>query len=155
MVTCSSIGPATTVASGLYDFPVIRVDEAMAEQAVRAPGAVGVAATLRTTLEPTVNLLRAKAAAAGNNVEIVESLCDGAFEAVLAGDVQKHDRMVVEALTDLARRVSLIVLAQASMARAVAAAPETGNGVPILSSPKLAVQSVSRILGCSPGAVCA
>ena len=75
VVTCSSIGPAASVARELFDFPVIRVDEAMAELAVRTGRRIGVAATLKTTLEPTVGLIREKAAAAGRDVSIVESLC--------------------------------------------------------------------------------
>lgn len=151
MVTCSSIGQATTIASGVYDFPVIRVDEAMAEEAVSRAESVGVAATVRTTLEPTVGLLRDKAAAAGRNVEIVESLCDGAFEAVLAGDMETHDRKVSETLADLARRVELIVLAQASMVRVVASLPDISSQVPILSSPILAIRRVRGILARADG----
>src|ERR1035438_7366573 len=48
VVTCSSIGPAVAMAAELFDFPVVRVDEAMAEQAVRAGRRIGVAATLRS-----------------------------------------------------------------------------------------------------------
>jgi hypothetical protein len=86
MVTCSSIGAGVALGQMLFDIPVIRVDEAMAEQAVRTGRRIGVAATLRTTLEPTVALLREKAAAAGVQTEIVECLCSGAFNAVMAGD---------------------------------------------------------------------
>ena len=86
MVTCSSIGPGVVLAQQLFDIPVIRVDEAMAEAAVRMGRRIGVMATLRTTLEPTIALLREKAAEAGIEIEIVDSLCDGAFDAVLAGD---------------------------------------------------------------------
>lgn len=146
MVTCSSIGAATTVASGLFDFPVIRVDEAMAEEAVSRAEKVGVAATLRTTLQPTVSLLHAKAAAAGRHVEIIESLSEGAFEAVLAGDIQTHDRIVGAALARLAAQVGVIVLAQASMVRVVASLPDISSQVPILSSPILAVRRTRAIL---------
>ena len=62
MVTCSSIGESVPIARRLFDFPILRVDEAMAEKAVESGGRIGVAATLRTTLEPTVALLRETAA---------------------------------------------------------------------------------------------
>ncbi|MBS1855719.1 MAG: Asp/Glu/hydantoin racemase, partial [Acidobacteria bacterium] len=45
VVTCSSIGPAVSMAQRLFDFPVIRVDDAMAELAVRSGRRIGVAAT--------------------------------------------------------------------------------------------------------------
>ena len=146
VVTCSSIGPAASMARQLFDFPVIRVDDAMAEEAVRAGRRIGVAATLRTTLEPTVALLREKAAAAQREIHVVESLCDGAFAAVLSGDTATHDRMLTDALTRLVSAVDVVVLAQASMARVVRNLPAGPGRVPILSSPELAVKSVRSML---------
>jgi Asp/Glu/hydantoin racemase len=146
LVTCSSIGPAVAMARDLCDFPVIRVDDAMAEEAVRAGRRIGVAATLRTTLEPTVALLREKAAEAGRAVQLVESLAEGAFEAVIAGDTVTHDRILSESLLRLVSEVDVVVLAQASMARVVQQLPAGAVRVPILSSPELAVRSVRAAL---------
>lgn len=146
VVTCSSIGPAASIARGLFDFPVIRVDEAMAEHAVRMGRRIGVAATLKTTLEPTVGLIRDKAAAVGRDVTVVESLCAGAFEAVLAGDTATHDRILSESLTRLVEDVDVVVLAQASMARIVRTLPPEVARIPMLSSPELAVRSARAAL---------
>jgi len=145
LVTCSSIGPAVSLAARLFPFPVIRVDEAMAEKAVSQGRRIGVLATLRTTLEPTIALLREKSAAAGIETRIEESLCDGAFQAVLAGDTETHDRAVSHALAELAGKVDLVVLAQASMARVLQQMPELK--VPVLSSPELAVLRTRELLG--------
>lgn len=146
MVTCSSIGPGIAIGQQLFDFPVIRVDEAMAETAVRMGKRIGVMATLRTTLEPTIALLRQKAAEAGREIEIVDSLCDGAFEAVLSGDTATHDRILTDALLNDMRGVDLVVLAQASMARVVKTMPEGTLKMPVLSSPELAVRQAREIL---------
>jgi len=145
MVTCSSIGPAAKLARELFDFPVVRVDEPMAEEAVRLGRRIGVAATLGTTLEPTVALLRAKALEAGRDVDVVESLCENAFEAVLCGDTGTHDRLLADSLGRLMAAVDVVVLAQASMARVVAALPDDG-GTPILSSPEMAVRRARSML---------
>ena len=40
-------------------------------------------------------LLHEKAEEAHRQVEVVESLCEGAFEAVLAGDAATHDRLLL------------------------------------------------------------
>lgn len=146
MVTCSSIGPGVAAATGLFDFPVIRVDEEMAERAVRMGGRVGVLATLRTTLEPTVSLLYEKAAADSKSISVIQSVCDGAFEAVLSGDTETHDRLVSQSLAQLMEQSDIVVLAQASMARVVEALPASAKRVPILSSPELAVQGARSIL---------
>ena len=146
LVTCSSIGPGVELGQQLFDIPVIRVDEAMAEAAVQMGRRIGVMATLRTTLEPTIALLRAKACEAGYEIEIVDSLCDGAFDAVLAGDTATHDRILSEALRDEMKDVDVVILAQASMARVVKAMPKGTLSVPVLSSPELAVKSALAIM---------
>lgn len=144
MVTCSSIGPGIPVARAIYDFPILRVDEPMAEKAVQSAKRIGVAATLRTTLEPTVGLLRQKAAERHREIEISECLCNGAFEKVLAGDTEAHDRILSQALASLAGTVDAIVLAQASMARVVSQLPPVVR-IPVLSSPELAIQQARQL----------
>jgi Asp/Glu/hydantoin racemase len=152
MVTCSSIGAGVAVARRQFDFPVLRVDEAMAETAVRMGRRIGVAATLKTTLEPTITLLEETAAAAGRQIELIPELCDGAFEAVLSGDTARHDELLSAALRKLKERVEVVVLAQASMARVVGQLPSNG-GPPILSSPELAMVRAQRLFMSEPDTV--
>ncbi len=154
MVTCSSIGAGVSVARMLFDFPVLRVDEPMAQQAVRMGTRIGVAATLRTTLEPTIALVEQTAANENRKIDIVPSLAEGAFEAVLAGNTERHDALLIESLNKLRSSVDVIVLAQASMARVI---PQLGasGGPPILSSPELAVRHARGIVTGSPQAALA
>jgi Asp/Glu/hydantoin racemase len=144
LVTCSSIGRAVAFARPLIDIPVIRVDEPMAAAAIATGRRIGVAATLRTTLEPTLQLLEETAGTHHTTIDVVPCLCEGAFEALLAGQADKHDRLVSDALQRLARDVDVVVLAQASMARVLAGLPL--NSTAILSSPRLAVENVRERL---------
>jgi len=146
LVTCSSIGPGVALAQQLYDTPVLRIDEAMAEKAVRQAETIGVLATLRTTLEPTTALLRAKAAEAGRDVKLIECLCEDAFPAVMAGDAETHDRLLRKALTEDLKDVDTIVLAQASMARVVDTLSPEDRRVPILASPAIAVDYLATVM---------
>jgi Asp/Glu/hydantoin racemase len=146
MVTCSSLGPGVALAQQLFDIPVIRIDEAMADAAVRMGRRIGVMATLSTTLEPTIALLHEKAAESGIEIEIVDSLCDGAFDAVLAGNTAMHDRILGEALKSEMKGVDVVILAQASMARVITAMPNGALSMPVLSSPELAVKKARAIL---------
>lgn len=150
LVTCSSIGRAAEQARALVDLPVIRVDEAMADQAVRRGERVGVIATLRTTLEPTVALVEARAAAADRPVRVVPRLCEGAFEALGRGDTARHDALVADGLRRLAGSVDAIVLAQASMARVADALPLAERPVPILTSPRSGVERARDVLRALP-----
>jgi hypothetical protein len=149
MCTCSSIGPAVEMARPLLGIPALRVDEPMAELAVQTGydrgGHIGVAATLRTTLEPTAALIDKIATQAGKQVEVISKLCEGAFDAVVAGDTATHDAIVSAGLRELVDQSDLIVLAQASMARVVEALPEEDKQIPILSSPRLAVEHLAII----------
>ena len=146
LYTCSSIGAAVETAARLTSVPVLRVDQPMADQAVRTGKRIGVIATLPTTLEPTSDLVKRRAAAAGKEIELQSRLCEGAFDALMRGDTETHDRMVAEALKELSTQVDVIVLAQASMARVVEGLNEADKKVPILSSPAIAIQHLATIL---------
>jgi Asp/Glu/hydantoin racemase len=146
LVTCSSIGPAVDMAARLHDRPVLRVDRPMAEQALATGSRIGVLATLSTTLKPTADLVRTVAAERGTPVEITEYLCEGAFEAVMAGDAATHDRIVGDGLMKAMQGVDAIVLAQASMARVLTTLPAGAVTVPVFSSPELGVTRARDVL---------
>jgi Asp/Glu/hydantoin racemase len=146
LVTCSSIGPAVETAATLTKVPVLRVDQPMADKAVQMGTKIGVVATLSTTLEPTSDLVRRRAIVAGKEIELTSKLCEGAFEALMAGKPEIHDEKVATALKELAQLVDVILLAQASMARVVGQLSDEDKKVPILTSPELAIQYLANIL---------
>jgi Asp/Glu/hydantoin racemase len=146
LVTCSSIGPAVEASVPFSAVPVLRVDQPMADQAVRSGRRIGVIATLPTTLNPTADLVRRRAALAGREIVLSERLCAGAFEALMAGDAAKHDALVGGALRELSMEVDVILLAQASMARVVDTLSEADRRVPIFASPPIAVDYLATVL---------
>jgi len=146
VVTCSSVGPAVDASHGFVPVPVLRIDEPMADEAVRLGTRIGVLATLRTTLEPTAELVARRAHAAGKDVEVVSRVADGAFDALSAGDRDRHDELVRDGLRQLTGDVDVVVLAQASMARIVDALPEEERPVPVLTSPRLGMGRVAELL---------
>ncbi|MGQ9459397.1 MAG: aspartate/glutamate racemase family protein [Anaerolineae bacterium] len=146
LVTCSSISPCVDVAQRLVSIPVLKIDEAMVDKAVRIGRKIGVVATLSSTLNPTSALVRERARLLGKEVEVRPALCEGAFEAASAGNMATHDTLVREALRHLAEQVDVIVLAQASMARVADQLDEKEKTVPILSSPRLGVMRAREVL---------
>jgi len=149
MLTCSSVGPSADGLSDDLGVPVLRVDEAMAEKAVELGPRVGVAATLPTTLGPTEDLIYRAASRLDRSVIVTTRLAEGAFQALRSGEGERHDTLVVAALHELAASVDVIVLAQASMARAVSGAASLsagGRDVPILTSPRLGVERLREIV---------
>lgn len=145
LVTCSSIGRAIETAATLSTVPVVRVDQAMADQAVQTGNRIGVIATLPTTLEPTTDLVKRRAELVGKSPSITSKLCEGAFEALMSGDAAKHDEMVATALKELMKEVDVIVLAQASMARVVDGLSADEKIIPILASPAIAMKKLAEL----------
>jgi Asp/Glu/hydantoin racemase len=146
MVTCSSIGPAADLGRQLMDVPVVRVDKPMAVSAIETGSRIGVVATLPSTLNPTADLIKAQAEKQAKDVEVIPKLCEGAFEAVISGDGVTHDKIVAAGIRELVEQVDVIVLAQASMARVVDNLGAENKKIPILSSPRLAVEHLVTLL---------
>lgn len=142
---CSSVGELAEAAAMEVRVPVLRIDEAMAEEAVRLGGRIGVAATLATTLGPTTRLLERKAAELGSSATFHPMLAEQAYALLMAGDREGHDRVLGEALMELRSRTDAVVLAQASMARVVSTLPEEARGA-FLSSPTLGVRKMKELL---------
>ncbi len=141
---CSSVGEVADLAATMVSVPVIKVDTRMAETACRTGRRIGVVATLETTLGPTCRLIEATAARLGVQVEITRGLVEGAFDRLVAGDRAQHNQMVLAAIRDLSRRTDVIVCAQGSM---MAIVPDLGpTPVPVLTSPRLGVQSAAEWL---------
>jgi Asp/Glu/hydantoin racemase len=142
---CSSLGPTIDVARKLVNIPVIKIDDAHTEKAAREATRIGVIATVSTTLAPTVALIKEKAAQINKAIEVHESLSGGAFEALMRGDKDKHDTMVVEAARKLAPQVDLILFAQASLTR-LAPVVQEATKLRVLTSPRLAIEYTKQVL---------
>jgi Asp/Glu/hydantoin racemase len=140
---CSSLGPALDVAAQNVQTPVVKIDEAMALQAASDGNRIGVLATVPTTLGPTSDLIQAKADELGRSITIEQRLCEGAFAVLMSGDREKHDAMIIEQAMDLAQKVDLIVLAQASMNRLAPVLQEKTN-LTVLSSPRIGVNYLAE-----------
>jgi Asp/Glu/hydantoin racemase len=141
---CSSVGEAVDTLRGMIRTPIIKVDETMAQEASRLGTRIGVVATVKTTLEPTVRLIRKKAAEAGREISVIERVAEEAFAALLAGDAELHDEVLRRTIVALADEVDVVVLAQVSMARLVPSLGQTR--VPVLSSPQSGVATVKAAL---------
>lgn len=137
MLTCSSISGLAATAAERVGIPVLRIDEAMADQAVQSGERIAVLATLPTTCAPTVALLQERAALAGVERDITSEVIDGAFAAVSGGDRGTHDRLVAAAIERVAPNTDVVVLAQASMA---SAADAVEVDVPVLTSLEPGIQ---------------
>lgn len=142
---CSSIGELVARVQPHLQIPIIRIDDAMAEYAVSSAQAIGVAATLETTLQPTQRLISGKAGLAGKEVAIEAVVAKSAYQKLLAGDKDGHDEELAAVLRNLAAKTDVVVLAQASMARVISQfTPE--EQTKFLSSPRLGMLRVKQVI---------
>jgi len=142
---CSSVGEVVALAREVVSIPIIRIDDAMAEEAINRGKVIGVVATLSTTLNPTLRLLKTKANELSQSVEFKEVLAEEAYKLLISGDPTGHDNVLAEVLTELGKRVDVVVLAQASMARVIGKLPEEIRSK-FLTSPELGMARVKDIM---------
>lgn len=131
LLTCSTLGPAAEAVAVDSPVPVMRVDAALAAEAVKGGGRVVVLCAVETTLEPTRLLFEAAALVTG--ADVVMRLVPGAWEVFKAGDRNTYLQMIADAASEATRAgATRVALAQASMAGASALIP---LGTPPLNSP--------------------
>jgi Asp/Glu/hydantoin racemase len=130
--TCSTLGGLAETLNPR----VIRVDRAMAEQAIALGSRIAVVAALASTLEPTHALLKAVAQQQAKMIKIHDYTCLNAWEAFLANDQASYLQQIASVLTTI-DQADVIVLAQASMAEAAKLCQQK---IPILSSPRIAIE---------------
>jgi hypothetical protein len=139
LFTCSAFGPCIeAVAAERAPMPVLKPNEAMIEEAIKAGPKVG----LLSSFPPTLASMPREFPA---SVQLVPKLAEGAMAALDRGDRAEHDRLVVEASKDL-RGCDVIALAQYSMAPA-AERVARATGRPVLTTPDSAVMKLKRMLG--------
>ena len=145
LLTCTAYSNVVPqMQSRFAPLPVLAVDQVMVETAVDQASRIGVLATVPAGLEQQTQMLERAARGRGKAVTIIGSLHPEAMTALQRGDGETHDRILREAFPALAAQVELVLLAQASMARAAAGLPQ--SRVPILTSPRLAVARLAERL---------
>ena len=131
--TCSSMGDIVGAIQPFVKVPILRIDEAMARQAVEMASTIAVMATVETTIAPTKRLIESLAEQLGRPVTLVEGLAKGALQALNDGRPEEHDAILLQAALAVADEVGVLVLAQGSMARMQQTLAQA-TGKPVLSS---------------------
>ena len=139
MCTCSSIGSVVEDLDGRTSAKMMRIDRPMTEKAVELGSHIIVAATLTSTLQPTRELIYSVARQAQREVEVIDLLCDAAWRLFQLGNHEAYVREIAEQVQRMAVHGDVIVLAQASMARATELCPDLT--LPVLTSPRSGLEA--------------
>ncbi|MEW9612691.1 aspartate/glutamate racemase family protein [Shinella sp. S4-D37] len=145
LFTCSAFGRAIEQAAATVDIPVLKPNEAMFEAAIRQGGRTAMLYTFPPARAGMEAEFREEAALTDPGAVLESFLVEGAIEAVRAGDVETHNRLVASAAAELSGFDS-IVLGHFSTARALQAVRAVTD-IPVLSSPDAAIDKVKRLLG--------
>ncbi|MEA5457012.1 aspartate/glutamate racemase family protein [Sinomonas sp. JGH33] len=144
VMTCSSTSPGVDLARARTQVPILKIDDPMAAAAVAAGSDITLVCTAASTVEPSSDLLRAHAGS--KEIDISVLLLSDAYEAILAGDRDRHDALVTSAVAEAAAATDAVVLAQASLAH-LQESLEPRTSTPILASPPLLMAELRRRLG--------
>ncbi|EDL54604.1 hypothetical protein VSAK1_20644 [Vibrio mediterranei AK1] len=137
--TCSTLGP---IVDAYPDNRVFRVDRPMAEQTIDY-SRILVAVTLESTIEPTRSLLESS----NNHSQFEFLFIPAAWEHYVAGSMLAFNSSIANTITEhrthSTNRYDAIVLAQASMAYALA---ECQFDITVLSSPQSCLNYLEKQL---------
>jgi len=117
VVSCSSLSPCVNEVRSRVGIPVVKVDEPMMEYALQNGHNIGLLMTNPTTEQPSQLLFREVSERLGTDAVLIPRLCPEAFVKLNSGDLEGHDREVVENVEDLLEYTDLVLLAQISIAR--------------------------------------
>lgn len=139
---CSSVGGMLEEARELFSIPLVRIDEPMARSAAAQKCSIMVCATVKSTLEPTLALIRRYA---DPSIEVRSMLIAEAGKLLSTGDKEAYLSLIASRLTEAAEKYETVVLAQASMAEAVQRMPEELRSR-FLTSPEAGIAAVAAYL---------
>jgi hypothetical protein len=143
--TGTTFGPAIEAPSRDMKIPVLRAEEAMAEEAVRRGTRILLACTAQRAMRVVRDSLEKAAASAGRSPEITELWVSGAKDAIVGGAMEPHDRLVAKDIEAAADTFDVIVLGQISMVPARAyMSPALARRV--IASPEAAVARVRALV---------
>lgn len=142
LCACSSVGALVEQFAKEIDIPFLRIDTPMAEEAVGRGGKMIVIATLKSTLAPTLDLIRRKAA---GDIIIQSAVIDQAGVLLNTGQFEAYKALLRKELSQFAHENDTVVLAQASMAQGLEGIDASQLGK-FLTSPDSGLSALVNIL---------
>jgi len=144
MLTSPVLGATLDAVQASVSIPVMRIDGAVVETAVRLGSSVGVLSADPITLDATESFVRDRADACGRDVVLESWHSEDAGRALKGGDLDAYDYIVANAVDRLAGN-DIVLLADVMMQRVVHAAGERVDA-PVLASPRHGFEGLAKKL---------
>ena len=142
LVTCPALSPLVDRLPRLSALRVYKIDAAMIALAAQKGERIGVLATDPTLLESTRRMLKEEAEMINRDIMVEMRIVPEAQDALRDGNGEKYDRLIRKSINEISDWVDCVVLAQASMARAMPVRTQPRRRVPVLSGPHLALGQI-------------
>ncbi len=143
-VVCSSLSPYVQKLEGLFSVPVLQIDKRLGSEAIAKGERIMVLASAPSAVKATVALVERAAREAGRGVNVDSCYDIRAFEAMMSGDMETHDRYILE-LAQTVRNQDVIVFAQGSIEQNAAKVTEL-TGLPVITAPQLLVEDIKAVV---------
>lgn len=144
LLACSTFNQAVELARPMINVPLLQIDRPMMDLAVNQGSRIGLLATVPTTVPASERLLYQAAADWQKEITVTTRLCSKAFDAIKYGDVELHNRLLLEEIDLLSETVDVIVLAQVSMSALEPMLVHTK--VPVYNSGRTGFERVRQLL---------
>lgn len=145
LCTCSTLGPLAEAIAEAEDLPFLRFDRPMAEAAIAQADKIAVMGCLEGAVHATQLLISDAAQKSGRQIDLQSCCYPELWDIFCSGELAQYHAAVARHLSAVAETADLIVLAQASMAPALASA--AAISVPVLSSPELGFRAALAKVG--------
>ena len=144
-VICSTLTPYVREVAPFIPTPVLPIDARLGEVAVRQGKRITVIASAPSPVAPTCSLIFEAAAKSGVDVDVGSVYDIRAFNAMMKGDMETHDAVILE----MARKITdrdVIVFAQGSVEHMAPTVTEV-TGLPVVTAPALCIEDIRGALG--------
>jgi len=147
LFTCSAFGPAIDAVKAALPIPVLRPNESAFAAALDRGSNFLLVVSFEPSRDALEAELKAMAAERRQQVTITPVVVEGALQALKAGDGQRHDALVAEAVGKHTGP-DAVILGQFSLARARAEI-EKRSSIPVITTPHSAVEAMRRLVSAS------
>ncbi len=144
LLACSTFNRAVEYAQPMLSTRLVQIDRPMMDLAVGQGQRIGLLATVSTTVPTSERLLHLAATDAGKSIQVNTRLCSQAFQALKAGDLEKHNKLLLAEIDRLSDEVDVIVMAQVSMS--VLESRLSNTKVPVLNSGRTSFNFLRELL---------
>ena len=145
LYTCSAFGDGIETAASTSPLPVLKPNEAMFEEALEHGNNIAMLYTFPASVEGMEKEFYTEATNRNSNASIHSVFAQGAREALSAGDIDTHNKIIAETATTITG-ADAILLAHFSMAPA-ANSVRASVSMPVLSSPESAIRKMKLQVG--------